>query len=76
MVAAPDGTAVAVKTLDGASRANNLMALHLMAHFAPDQVEMPALTGVLEAVTPTVLGGGRPVGRAELAGPVHEVLGA
>lgn len=76
VVAAPDGTAVAVKTLDGASRANNLVALTLMARFAPDQVDLRALNGVLDVVTPTVLGGGRPVGRAELAGPVLEVLDA
>lgn len=74
VVAAPDGTAVAVKTLDGASRANNLVALNLMAHFAPEQVDLRALHAVLDAVTPTVLGGGRPVGRAELADPVLEVL--
>ena len=73
-VAAPDGTAVAVKTRDGASRANNLVALNLMARFAPDQVDLRALKGVLDAVTPTVLGGGRPVGRAELAEPVLAAL--
>ncbi|VXB78366.1 asparaginase [Citricoccus sp. K5] len=76
VVAAPDGTAVAVKTLDGASRANNLVALNLLARFAPDQVELPALRIVLDAVTPTVLGRGQPVGRAELADPVLEVLTA
>ncbi|NUL47476.1 asparaginase [Cellulosimicrobium funkei] len=74
VVAAPDGTAVAVKTLDGASRANNLVALNLMARFAPEQVDLRALNAVLDEVTPAVLGGGRPVGRAELADPVLEVL--
>lgn len=73
-VAAPDGTAAAVKTLDGASRANSLVALNLIARFAPTQVDERALRGVLDVVTPTVLGGGRPVGRAELSGPVLEVL--
>lgn len=74
VVAAPDGTAVAVKTLDGASRANNLVALTLIGHFAPEHVDLRALNGVLDVLAPTVLGGGRPVGRAELAEPVLAVL--
>lgn len=74
VIAAPDGTTVAVKALDGAPRANNLVALNLIAHYAPGQVDLCALRGTLAAVTPRVLGGGRPVGRAELAAPVLDLL--
>ncbi|QCU77327.1 asparaginase [Citricoccus sp. SGAir0253] len=73
-MAAPDGTAVAVKALDGGTRAGNLVALALLAQFAPGQVDLEALPGVLETVVPRILGRGEPVGRVHLARPVLDLL--
>ena len=56
VMAAPDGTAVAVKALDGGTRAGDLVALALLARFAPDHVDRATLPGVLAAVVPPVLG--------------------
>ena len=50
VMAAPDGTAVAVKALDGGTRAGDLVALALLARFAPDHVDRATLPGVLAAV--------------------------
>jgi L-asparaginase II len=73
-MAAPDGTSVAVKALDGGTRAGNLVALVLLAQFAPGQVDLEALPGVLETVAPKILGRGEPVGRVQLARPVLDLL--
>jgi L-asparaginase II len=73
-MAAPDGTSVAVKALDGGPRAGNLVALVLLAQFAPGQVDLEALPGVLDQVSPKILGRGQPVGRVQLARPVLDLL--
>jgi L-asparaginase II len=74
VMAAPDGTSVAVKALDGGTRAGNLVALVLLAQFAPGQIDLEALPGVLETVAPKILGRGEPVGRVQLARPVLDLL--
>ncbi|WHM16063.1 asparaginase [Micrococcus yunnanensis] len=75
VMAAPDGTAVAVKALDGGTRAGDLVALALLARFAPDHVDRATLPGVLAAVVPPVLGRGEPVGEIRLAAPVRDLVG-
>ncbi|MPZ04259.1 asparaginase, partial [Micrococcus luteus] len=75
VMAAPDGTAVAVKALDGGTRAGDLVALALLARFAPDYVDRATLPGVLAAVVPPVLGRGEPVGEIRLAAPVRDLVG-
>lgn len=74
VMAAGDGTSVAVKALDGGTRAGNLVALVLLAQFAPEQVDLDALPGVLDSVAPKILGRGTPVGRVQLARPVLALL--
>lgn len=74
VMATADGTAVAVKALDGGTRAGNLVALVLLAQFAPEQVDLEALPGVLDSVAPKILGRGTPVGRVQLARPVMALL--
>lgn len=74
VMAAQDGTAVAVKALDGGTRAGNLVALVLLAQFAPEQIDLEALPGVLDTVAPKILGRGQPVGRVQLARPVLDLL--
>ena len=74
VMAAPDGTAVAVKALDGSTRAGDLVALALLARFAPDHVDADRLPAVLETVAPKILGKGEPVGAVRLARPVLDLL--
>ncbi|MFC7401255.1 asparaginase [Citricoccus sp. GCM10030269] len=74
VMAAPDGTSVAVKALDGGPRAGNLVALVLLAQFAPEHIDLEALPGVLETVAPKILGRGQPVGQVQLARPVLDLL--
>ena len=74
VMAAPDGTAVAVQALDGGTRAGNLVALVLLAQFAPSQVDLTALPDVLQTVAPKILGRGEPVGGVHLARPVLDLL--
>lgn len=73
-VGAPDGTAVAVKTLDGSQRANTLVALSLLA--AHDVIDVDALGAVLKKIIKPITGGlaDTPVGSVRLAGPVLERL--
>ena len=75
VMAAPDGTALAVKALDGGTRAGDLVALALLARFAPDHVDRATLPGVLAAVVPPVLGRDEPVGEIRLAAPVRDLVG-
>nr|WP_309080971.1 asparaginase [Zhihengliuella sp.] len=72
ILAAPDGTACAVKMLDGNGRASTLVGLTLMA--AAGAVEPEQLGPVLEKTTQPILGGGEPVGRVRLASPVLALL--
>lgn len=55
VVAAPDGTAAAVKVLDGSSRATNLVALSLLA--ARGVIELDALGAVLRKIVKPITGG-------------------
>jgi L-asparaginase II len=54
-IGAPDGTAVAVKTLDGSQRANNVVALSLLA--AHGAIDVDALGGVLREIVKPITGG-------------------
>lgn len=74
VMGAPDGTAVAVKALDGGSRAGDLVALALLAQFAPSQVDAERLPEVLRRIAPPILGRGEPVGAVQLAAPVLGLL--
>jgi L-asparaginase II len=66
VAAAPDGTAVALKIIDGSSRASLPVALSLLG----DTIDRDAAARVIAATTDPVLGGGSPVGvlRATVAG--------
>lgn len=65
VLGAPDGTAVALKILDGSPRAAFLVALGI---FASVGAVDPTLADQLAAeITETVLGGGAPVGRIRLS---------
>lgn len=75
VMGAPDGTAVAVKALDGGSRAGDLVGLALLARFAPAHVDPAVLPEVLESVAPRILGNRGPVGQVHLARPVLDLLG-
>ncbi|MGC5047898.1 asparaginase [Micrococcus porci] len=76
VMGAPDGTAVAVKALDGGTRAGNLVALALLGRFAADQVDAGRLAEVSARVAPRILGRGEPVGEVRLAAPVRQLVGA
>lgn len=71
-MAAPDGTAVAVKMLDGNTRGTTLLGLTLLAQAGAIEVE--ALASVLAKVLPPVMGGGAKVGSVRLAAPVLALL--
>jgi L-asparaginase II len=60
VMGAPDGTAVALKMLDGSARATSLVALALLASVGAISVEDADRVGAL--TTEKVLGGGVPVG--------------
>ena len=69
-MATPDGTAVAVKVLDGSPRVTTLVALELLAqHGAIDRADADR---VIALTVEPVLGGGVPVGRLR----VSDTLGA
>ncbi|OBA47968.1 asparaginase [Kocuria sp. ICS0012] len=67
------GWSVAIKMLDGSSRANSLVGLTLLAHAGA--VSRADADSVLERVTHPITGAGRPVGAIELAEPLRELLG-
>ncbi|MBX7558175.1 asparaginase, partial [Streptomyces sp. tea 10] len=67
------GWSVAIKMLDGSSRANSLVGLTLLAHAGA--VSRADADRVLERVTHPITGAGRPVGAIELAEPLRELLG-
>lgn len=68
----PTGVSVALKMLDGNTRAATLVGLTLLA--ATGVVDAEATVRVLEQVVPPVLGGGQPVGQLRLGAPVASVL--
>ena len=65
VMAGPDGTAVAVKILDGSQRAATLVALSLLADCGA--IDSGEARRVSEATTEAVLGGGVRVGRLRLS---------
>ncbi|MCI0157866.1 asparaginase [Leifsonia shinshuensis] len=67
-VAAADGTAVAMKIVDGSPRATTLIALRVLEALGTDISRASALVDL------PVLGGGVPVGRIELGGDLAAAL--
>ena len=67
-----DGWSVAIKMLDGSSRANSLVGLTLLGHVGA--LDADDVARVLRRVLRPVTGGGRPVGAIRLAQPVAELL--
>ena len=65
VLASADGTAAAVKVLDGSSRATTLVGLELFVRAG--LLERGAADRVLEATLETVFGGGQPVGAIRIA---------
>jgi|SRR5690554_3297147 len=65
VMAAPDGTTVAVKMLDGSGRATTPVALELLV--SAGAIDASAARRVLERTTERVLGGGEPVGQLRVA---------
>jgi L-asparaginase II len=72
VMATPQGVSVAIKVLDGSSRATTLVGLTLLA--AAGAVEIPEVSSVLEKVVEPVRGGGRPVGKIRLGRAVSALL--
>jgi L-asparaginase II len=74
VVAAPDGTTAAVKTLDGSGRPNHLVALSLLA--AADKVDLDDLDRTLRILVPPITGGAdkRPAGDLRLSEAVTSLL--
>lgn len=60
ILGAPDGTALALKMLDGTDRANTLVGLSALV--ALGVLEQDAVNAVLDEVLKPILGGGKPVG--------------
>lgn len=73
-LAAPDGTAVAVSMIDSTDRAMHLVALVLMANFAPHVLSLEAMSDVVERIVPPVYGGGQAVGGLKVAPAVLRLL--
>jgi L-asparaginase II len=67
-VAAPDGTAVAMKIVDGSPRATTLLALHVLGALGVD------VSGAGELTRVPVLGGGRPVGEVGVGADLDAAL--
>lgn len=60
ILGAPDGTALALKMLDGESRANTVVGLNALV--ALGVLSQEAVDSVLDEVLKPILGGGKPVG--------------
>jgi L-asparaginase II len=71
VMAAPDGTAVALKMLDGSPRATGLVALALLASVGA--VDSDRADEVAAEITERVLGGGAPVGELRVSSSVLAV---
>ncbi len=69
-VAAPDGTSVSMKIVDGSPRATTLLALRVLEAFGLDISGAAVLTSV------PILGGGVPVGEIRLGRDLAAALGA
>ncbi|MFI7482183.1 asparaginase [Kocuria sp. M1R5S2] len=68
-----DGWSVALKVLDGGSRANALVGLSLLTQVGA--VPAAAAAAVIGRVVRPVMGGTKPAGRIRLADPLLELLG-
>lgn len=66
------GVSLALKMLDGNIRATTLVGLTLLA--ATGAIDIDRVAAVLEKVVPPVMGGGVPVGRLRIAGPVMALM--
>ena len=73
-MAAPDGTAVAVSMIDSTHRATHLIALVLMANFAPHALSLEAMSDVVERIVTPVYGGNQMVGAIKVAPAVLRLL--
>lgn len=73
-MAAPDGTAVAVSMIDSTHRATHLVALVLLAQFAPDAIDVQSMSNVIERIVPPVYGGNEAVGGIKLGPAILRLL--
>lgn len=73
-MAAPDGTAVAVSMIDSTHRANHLVALALLANFAPQWLSLETMSAVIDRIVPPLYGGNRQVGGIKIAPAVLRLL--
>lgn len=73
-LAAPNGTAVAVSMIDSTHRATHLVALVLLANFAPEALSVEAMSQVVERIVPPIYGGNQPVGGIKVAPEVLRLL--
>lgn len=74
-LAAPDGTAVAVSMIDSTHRATHLVALVLLANFAPEALAVEAMSDVVERIVPPISGGRQAVGGIKLSPELLQLLG-
>ncbi|GAA1497101.1 asparaginase [Paeniglutamicibacter kerguelensis] len=72
VLAAPNGTAVAVKMLDGSGRGSDMLGLTLLERAGAISAEQ--LAGILPKISRPILGGAEPVGSVRLADSVMELL--
>lgn len=72
VLAAPNGTSVAIKMLDGSGRGSDILGLTLLAHTGAISTEQ--LTAILGKLSRPILGGGVPVGSVRLAATVMDIL--
>lgn len=72
VLAAPDGTAIAMKSLDGSTRANMLPGLQLLV--AAGSVDAARAEAVLPKLRLRVTGGGQPVGGIMLGSDIPSVI--
>ena len=73
-LAAPDGTAVAISMIDSTHRATHMVALVLLAKFAPDALSFEAMSQVVERIVPPIYGGNQPVGGIKIAPEILRLL--
>lgn len=73
-MSAQDGTAVAVSMIDSTHRASHLVALVLLAQYAPDAVALDAMSDVVEKIVPPIYGGNERVGGIKLSTAVLKLL--
>lgn len=73
-MSAPDGTAVAVSVIDSTNRASHLVALVLLAQYAPDAVALDDMSDVVEKIVPPIYGGNERVGGIKLSPAVLKLL--